>query len=278
MSGHGAARNLPANKYTPCNCSDDDRRVITVRISSSWDIDASGNSTPGHTNDNVWNGVNCAIAAWNNAQDQSGNKTGYYFILDQAREISMGDADITIQKHTIESGGGFAQTDPIGSLPNINMFIMKLAGKNKDLNNNQFRPEDLCGRVAHEIGHIVSLNDDTSCMTIMRGTNPTTGIRPINSISASDVEQANKNIRDDQRPNCNGCWASACESGGGGSGDEGGGSEPTCEYRSHLAFENCDIFESPQCCDKYLITEQWCNGVLVYTNREYGGNTCEPEL
>jgi hypothetical protein len=61
LRGGGAARTLPSDKYTPCGCADDNRRIIRVNITSSWDIDAGGNSTPGRTNEYVWAAVQCAV-------------------------------------------------------------------------------------------------------------------------------------------------------------------------------------------------------------------------
>lgn len=277
QSGRGPARNLPADIYMPCNCSDDNRRVMTVYINSSWNVDANGNSTPGHTNENIWNAVNCALAEWNSAQDQFGNKTGYFFVLDQSHQF--GDPVIKIKKGRT-SVGNFAVTSWMGTAPNLTDPVIELDPRNRNLNNNRFTPADLCGRVKHELGHIIGLADDVNCTSIMSGSD-TNGRRPYNNISSNDVVQSNNNLNNNQT-NCAGCFpGTTCEVGGGGGGDEGGGdggSEPTCDFRSYLAFEDCDIFESPQCCDKYLITEEWCNGVLVRTNREYAGNTCQPEL
>src|SRR5215472_14878824 len=67
MIGHGAAGNLAAS--FGCNCPGDSRRVITVAINASWDVDPQGNSTPGNTNVNVWKATVCAVSAWNNAHD-----------------------------------------------------------------------------------------------------------------------------------------------------------------------------------------------------------------
>src|SRR5437660_123146 len=69
MPGHGGAGSLPPDRYTPCNCPDDNRRVITIRIDGSWDVDPNGNATPGNTNVNIWNAAQCASNQWNAAQD-----------------------------------------------------------------------------------------------------------------------------------------------------------------------------------------------------------------
>ena len=76
-AGHGPASSLPTELCG--NCSGDSRRVVVVRIDSSWD------SSPGHTNSNIWAALNCAINNWNSATDGASppNKTGYYLVLDQ---------------------------------------------------------------------------------------------------------------------------------------------------------------------------------------------------
>jgi hypothetical protein len=249
--------------------------VITVYINSTWDIDANGNSTPGHTNDNVWNAVNCALAAWNSAQDQFGNKTGYFFVLDQSHQF--GDPVVKVKKQT-PVAGNFAETAWSGTAPNLTDPLMRLDPRDRNLNNNRFTPTDLCGHVKHELGHVVGITDDVNCASIMNGADAN-GRRPYNNISPDDVVQSNNNLNNNQA-NCTACAPGTTCQGGGGGGDDGGEGDDgqTCEFRSYYAFENCDIFEHPECCDKYLITEQWCNGILVYTNREYAGNTCQYEL
>src|SRR5262249_39627007 len=97
-NGHGAASNLPTQLCS--NCSGDQRRVIVVRIDSSW------GST---TNANIWNAVGCAVSAWNNATDQYGNKTGYFLVVDQQNLTQVATADITI--HQNPNMTGFAQND-----------------------------------------------------------------------------------------------------------------------------------------------------------------------
>jgi hypothetical protein len=91
--GHGAASTLPSQLCS--TCAGDNRRVIVVRIDSTW------GST---TNSNVWNGVTCAIDGWNNATDQYGNKTGYYFVLDQANLTGVSTADITVTQNPNMAG------------------------------------------------------------------------------------------------------------------------------------------------------------------------------
>ncbi len=83
----------PASALHPdvcINCAGDNRRVIVVRISSSWD------TSPGNTNSNVFAAVECAILAWNNATESNGSKTGYHFVLDQQNKTQVPNADIVV--------------------------------------------------------------------------------------------------------------------------------------------------------------------------------------
>src|ERR1041385_7462883 len=91
--GHGPASNLPSSLCS--NCSGNNRRVIVVRIDTSWGTT---------TNTNVWNAVNCAIDGWNGARDGNNNAIGYYFVLDQANATNVTNADITIKQDTSQSG------------------------------------------------------------------------------------------------------------------------------------------------------------------------------
>ncbi len=212
LPGSGPASNIPS-----CGCPGDTRRVITVRITDTWDVDPAGNSTPGNTNVHVWNAVICAVAAWNNTTDAFGNKIGYYFVVDQS--ATFGTPTVKIKRQTPATGGGFAETTWSGSLPDLTSPVVKLAPSNGNLNSNQFTSADLCGRVKHELAHIVGLTDDETCPTIMNGTN-TNGTRNNNNISSNDIIQSNNNLRDDMRPLCTGCagGGTSCEEGGGGSG------------------------------------------------------------
>ena len=76
-AGHGPASSLPSNLCS--NCAGNNRRVVTMSIDASW-----GSPT---TNANVWNGVMCAVSLWNDARDEYGNSTGYYFVFDQGSDV-----------------------------------------------------------------------------------------------------------------------------------------------------------------------------------------------
>jgi len=106
--GHGPASSLPTSLCS--NCSGDNRRVIVVRIDSTW-----GSPT---TNSNVWNAVNCAIGQWNSATDQYGNHTGYYFVLDQGNVTGVSTADLTVTNSAVT--GGLAETDSYNNQTSAN--------------------------------------------------------------------------------------------------------------------------------------------------------------
>ncbi|MFZ0750961.1 MAG: hypothetical protein WAM70_16475 [Pyrinomonadaceae bacterium] len=186
----GAASSLPPNLCS--NCSGDSRRVVVLRIDSTW-----GNPT----NSNVWNAVKCAEAAWNNAQDNENppNRTGYYFVLDQANETAVPTAHITFTQATVT--GALAENDAdanTGSPTRTNTVM--LDPQNGNLGNGAFTADDLCGRVKHEIGHLIGLANQNTCNTIMRGTSGT-GARPVNTITAADVQRVNTHLVNPN--NCN---------------------------------------------------------------------------
>lgn len=186
--GHGAASNLPSSLCG--NCSGDQRRVIVVRIDASW-----GNPT----NANVWNAVQCAVNGWNSAQDNNSppNKTGYYFALDQANETGVATPDINITQASLT--GTLAENDV-----DVNLDLwtrtntIQLDTQNGNLGNGAFTADDLCGRVKHEIGHLIGLNNTNGCNTIMLGTTGAGG-RLVNNITANDVTRVNTHLRSKTR-------------------------------------------------------------------------------
>lgn len=138
MSGYGPAP------------STDNRRIITVKIDSSW------NSSPSNTNARIWNGVACAVAAWNSATDAYGNQTSYYFKVDQGGQYGS-TADITIVKGTINvvpGTSGYAVTASVNR--SGSPYITTLSPANA-----MQAAGDLCGRIAHEFGHTIGIDHST---------------------------------------------------------------------------------------------------------------------
>ena len=200
MAGHGPASNLPPTLCS--NCQGDNRRVITVRIFSgnynvTWDYDTNGNHTPGQTNAHIWNAVQCAINQWNTMRAPDGYTTGYYLVLDQAGQVP-GTADITIQRRQVTSADGtpgFASTTDNGW-----PYTTSLSPSNGTLGGGSFTTDDLCGRLAHEIGHPLGLSNESGCNSIMTGVNPD-GTRDVNQVTAEDVYQVNRNLDNTTRTN-----------------------------------------------------------------------------
>jgi predicted Zn-dependent protease len=143
--GHGPASSLPE-----CNCPSDNRRVISVAVDSSWE-DPPGS---GQTNNNIWNAVVGAINNWNNATDVNGNKTMYYFNLEQ----NNSNPDIKIHKGT-PAGGAFA--DAGSGYP----YTITLDPLNATIATTSAQ-----GRVAHELGHEIGIGNasDPSCTNSIR--------------------------------------------------------------------------------------------------------------
>jgi len=188
-AGHGAASSLPSSLCS--NCSGNNSRVIVVRIDPNWGAT---------TNANVWNATNCAIDGWNNATDANGNKTGYHFVLDQANQTGISTPDINITQNTNVTA--YAECDAnenAGSSTRTNTIF--LAPANGNLGNGSFTAQDLCGRIKHEMGHLIGLGNQPGCNTIMNGTT-TNGTRPVNTISANDVSMVHANLNN-ASGNCN---------------------------------------------------------------------------
>ena len=244
MAGHGAAKDLPASFN--CQCPSDERRVITLSIDSTWNVtDASGT----HPNSNIETALNCAIDQWNRALDQNGNTTQYRLVYDQAGAIAT-TADITLTNQTPSGGGGFAETTT--TYP----FSMRLAPANGNLGGGTFTADDLCGRIAHEIGHKLGLAEVTSaCNSIMDGVNPD-GTRDVNHLQTNDVQQVRNNFNPVTRTNGT-CTAPGTDHEDSGGGDPGGGcgSDPCCS--------------DPECCGDPNCGDQWCSIVCDYECSRY---------
>lgn len=196
-AGHGAASNLPSQLCN--NCAGDPRRVVVVRIDSSWD------NSPGHTNSSVWDAVNCAINNWNSATDNASppNRTGYHFVLDQGNLTGVSQADITVTKYDLPSPGFAANDINLANPtdPNRKNAIL-LDPVNGNLGGGSFTASDLCGRMGHELGHLIGVNETTGeCNSVMSRTNAD-GTREVDSVQPVDVAQVNQNFNNATRLNC----------------------------------------------------------------------------
>lgn len=197
--GHNiSASQLPPN-LCPNGCAGDNRRVIVIRFDSSWGS---------ITNSNISEAVHCAAAAWNNATDGASppNKTGYYFAVDPFGLLSeqVPNADITITRE-IPEDRGLASCD-VGndSLLPTRRNVIKLHPDNGDLGLRaglRMNASDLCGRVAHELGHLIGLAEVGNCRSVMFGAN-SNGSRDIDTVQPNDVARVNRHFDSATRGSC----------------------------------------------------------------------------
>jgi hypothetical protein len=192
---HLTASQLPPI-LCPNGCTGDNRRVIVIRISPSWGT---------ATNSNVWDAVQCAAAAWNIATDGGSppNKIGYYFVLDQGNFTQVNTPDITVVKEAITDGLANCDVGNDNEDPNRNNLIRldPINGNLGGSSGKNFSAEDLCGRVAHEIGHLIGIAEVSDCKSIMFGAN-SDGTRDVDIVQPNDVAQVNKNFNSATRNNC----------------------------------------------------------------------------
>ncbi|HYP02141.1 MAG TPA: hypothetical protein VER76_18260 [Pyrinomonadaceae bacterium] len=158
MNGHGPAPDGSG------------RRVIKVRIDGTWD------GSPGQTYPTIYNGVVAAMNGWNGARDQYNNTTGYYFQLDQ----NASNADIIIVKGELgqSSCAEITTTGP--------PYTMTLPQYTKDLD-----PTVISGRMQHEIGHPLGLENSDGCTSIMNSAGASCEIQQTRTITNADVAMVN---------------------------------------------------------------------------------------
>lgn len=179
--------------------SADGRRIVTVAIDSSWDVNSSGQSSPGsgHTNPAVWNAVQAAMDNWNNATDQYGNKTGYYFEIDQTHQLGTPSITILNQQPSVsplaENGTSDSTSSPTRAT------VINLAPNAPTV---ACTADDLAGATKHELGHVVGLNgvgSNTDCNSVINegqwaynsNTDSSCIATPYDTVSQGDVSQVN---------------------------------------------------------------------------------------
>jgi len=139
----------------------DPRRIITICFNQTAEIlvDSGGNvtSNPGTTNVNFWNGLKApdtgAIDLWNNA--------GGYF-LSYVTDCSQADVDIGYSAHT-NVQGNCADTTPNATQQNPTQLTHATIHLSEWLA--LARPSDIAATIAHEIGHVYGLADNSGFMT-----------------------------------------------------------------------------------------------------------------
>ena len=167
LTGHGAAPDGSG------------RRTLNIYIDSSWD------SSPGQTNTAIWNAVVRGAEKWNNATDQYGNKTGYFFQVNQAG--GSGQADYILRRGTLTNATG---TTALGHQPYVITLDDHIAGVNLD---------SASGTFAHEITHGIGGGDATAytgCQqanSIMREANANYTAK-VTNVQAADVAAVNTNF------------------------------------------------------------------------------------
>ena len=171
MSGHGPAPDGSG------------RRVIKARIDGTWD------ATPGHTNDNIWNSTQDALGQWNGATDAYGNKTGYYLVLDQ----TASNPDIIIKKGSVPSNS-CGKTAVNNSGPPYTMTFPP--------GTENFSRAVIGGRIKHEIGHTIGLDNSTACASIMNESTADCTGNITNTIKPADVASVNRNFDPNRRSTC----------------------------------------------------------------------------
>jgi hypothetical protein len=159
------------------------RPQISVRIDGSWD------STPGHTDSQVWDAVNEGMRRWNDATNGFGTSSYYNFDL---RQTDSG-AQITIVKDAGEKACAHTDGPPGGP------YVIHLPA-----NANQRTLEALINTIEHELGHVYGLDHpdkDATCpgnQSIMKG-NPGKKVNgkwdkcggTSRSLTVNDVQMAN---------------------------------------------------------------------------------------
>jgi hypothetical protein len=148
------------------------RRTITVRIETS---NATGWGAP--TNSLIWNGTTAAVSDWNTQTDGNGNHTGYYLKMDQ----TANNADFIIVRGTTNSG--CSETSAVGP-----PYIITLTGDTIN-----FSPEEIAGKIKHEMGHGFGEAQSNSCASIMNSSDSACH-RSSNSVTQGDIQAVNRNF------------------------------------------------------------------------------------
>lgn len=261
-------------RYGPAS-STDPRRVIKIKVSSSWNIDQNGNATPGQTNPTIFNAFNdqnagSGTAMWNNARDGS-NTTSVYFQLDQ-----VSDPDIIIKLGDNPSGG-CASTD-FNKIP----YVMTLPSSARN-----WTPTQIALIVAHELGHTIGLthakkqtNDkyapdcpESGVKSIMLGY--TGACKPVaTGIEATDIQAHNKQFQS-RLVFCRiaraGGYATLPD-------EDPSGGDPcdNCDPSPPSCFVNTRIYISSDglgCYHIVYVEETYCDGLFV-SSTTYAWDVC----
>jgi hypothetical protein len=153
------------------------RRAITLKIlDGAWGTAGSA----------VYVGAQQASIEWNGALDGDNHGTGYYINHTQTEEHPQ----IIIRRGT-PSGGNCADVDLNGP-----PYIITLPTSISNLSSAEIR-----GRINHEIGHILGLENATACASIMNTSGPGCH-RTSNDVLPADVVAVNRNFGPNQQADC----------------------------------------------------------------------------
>jgi hypothetical protein len=206
MPGHGSAGQ--DQDLAGLVSSTDSRRVITVKIDSSFNI------SPGQTNPRVWNATNCAISGsasvfdgvsyrstngWNNATGSSGSTSGYYLKFGPGTQGGS-TADIIITNQAPSNSNALADTTGPDQPHLIRLTLERLPDATD---------VDLCALIKHEMAHGLGLANDDSCDSIMNAGRTATGRMKTIGIQPADVDRVNFHLA--SVPSCNRAWSDSLE-------------------------------------------------------------------
>lgn len=171
----------PLNGHGPA-ADGSGRRTIIIKIDTSWGT---------QTNERIWNQTHAANDQWNNARDANNNSTGYYLQVNQASATP----DFIIQQ---ASGSDCASVSVDGP-----PHIISIPASILNLSDAEIR-----GRLAHEMGHILGLDNDDNCPSIAN-TSSSGCHRTSNNVLPGDVAAVNRNFSPNRTTLCNGDFYNA---------------------------------------------------------------------
>ena len=261
-------------RYGPAS-STDPRRLIKIKIASSWNVNQAGTATPGQTNPTIFNAFDnqnstSGTTLWNNARDGSAT-TSVFFQLDQ-----VSDPDIIVKLGSV-ANGGCAQTD-ITRKPYVMTLPLRAAS---------WTPTQIALIVAHELGHTIGLAHAVNgpgetiapdcpppgVNSVMKGA-PYSTCQPVfNRIEATDVRAHNIQFQS-RLTMCRvaraGGYATTPDDPGGDPGDPGGDPQPpSCTVNSTIYISSDGL----GCYHIVYQEETYCDGIFV-SSTTYAWDVC----
>jgi hypothetical protein len=263
-------------RYGPASATDP-RRLVKIKIASSWNVDQAGNATPSQTNPTIFNAFNdqnsgSGPALWNNARDGSAT-TSVFFQLDQ-----VADPDIIVKLGPV-ANGGCAQTD-IAKKPMVLTLPLRAAS---------WTPAQIALIVAHELGHTIGLAHAVNgpgetlapdcpppgVNSVMKGA-PYSTCQPVFSrIEATDVRAHNIQFQS-RLTMCRVARAGGYAPTPDDPGDPGGDPCPGCNPQPPVCSTNSTIYISSDGLGCYHVVyqeETYCDGLFVSSNT-YAWDVC----